>query len=124
MNEYQISVSRNGRFLFRTDWMDSSYYAEASSDIADRFLPANGFKVVAHSRSKLMTQIELQPPEPGPSVYVDSDTLSELREQLVQQRINTAGHGRRARIQEQIDAIDAELEDRTNQKHAANILSS
>lgn len=56
--------------------------------------------------------------------YVDSDTLSELRELLVQQRINTAGHGRRTRLQEQIDAIDAEFDRRADENAAGLGLSS
>lgn len=41
-----------------------------------------------------------------------NDELNELRafrSQLLEERVQTAGHGRRARIQQQIDDVDAAI---------------
>lgn len=35
--------------------------------------------------------------------------LRAFRAQLLEERVNTCGHGRRARIQQQIDDVDAQI---------------
>lgn len=55
MYAYQITVSLNGRFLFRTDWEDSQELAEANLTTLRTSLPLA--TVTMYRRSKVLQQI-------------------------------------------------------------------
>lgn len=51
MDEYQISVARDGKFLFRTDWMRFEYYEMCVLSIVEGFTKDNGYIVTMGKRS-------------------------------------------------------------------------
>jgi hypothetical protein len=64
----------------------------------------------ARIRKRLAAYLVDQAPAPAPAKLDEIQELEARRRQLLADRLMTNGHGRRARIQEQIDAIDAKLE--------------
>ena len=58
MNEYQFSISLNGSFLFRTEWIsDSNLKDQTWLELRKRFLPDEGFKITVYERSRVMRDV-------------------------------------------------------------------
>jgi len=56
MNEYQITVARDGKFLFRTDWDHQKERVQSAVDV----LQATGLQVVVYNRALLIRRVTVQ----------------------------------------------------------------
>jgi hypothetical protein len=66
MNEHQVTVSLNGRFVFRTDWEnDQSRLDQVIDLITEAFPHEKGFRTQLRSRSLCSTLTELDNGQPG-----------------------------------------------------------
>lgn len=56
MNEYQIAVARDGKFLFRTDWDHQKERVQSAVDV----LQATGLQVAVYSRAPSIQRVTAQ----------------------------------------------------------------